>query len=103
LTVPEKTWIERELARDAALIGVPVRHNVWRNITNPTVLQFGAIGIVLNLFGTCLVLFAPAVLSARAGLDTHAIGHLITGGGMPGVLGVLFVGWKFGPPRRSTP
>jgi ACS family tartrate transporter-like MFS transporter len=94
LTVPEKTWIERELARDAALIGVPVRHNVWRNITNPTVLQFGAIGIVLNLFGTCLVLFAPAVLSARAGLDTHAIGHLVTGGGMLGVLGVLFVGWN---------
>ncbi|MEP6885879.1 MAG: MFS transporter [Gammaproteobacteria bacterium] len=94
LTVPEKTWIERELAQDAALIGAPARHNVWGTITNPMVLLFGAIGVVLNLFGTCLTLFAPAVLSARAGLDTQAVGHLVTGGGMLGVIGVLFVGWN---------
>jgi ACS family tartrate transporter-like MFS transporter len=93
LTVPEKTWIEHELAQDASLIGAPVRHNVWATITNPTVLLFGAIGIVLNLFGACLVLFAPAVLSARAGLDAQATGDLVTGGGILGVIGVLFVGW----------
>jgi ACS family tartrate transporter-like MFS transporter len=58
------------------------------------VLLFGAIGVVLNLFGACLTLFAPAVLSARAGLDTQPIGNLVTGGGMLGVIGVLFVGWN---------
>jgi MFS transporter, ACS family, tartrate transporter len=94
LTVPEKTWIERELAQDAALISTPARHNVWGNITNPMVLLFGALGLVLNLFGTCLTLFAPAVLSARAGLDTQSIGNVVTGGGMLGVIGVLFVGWN---------
>jgi len=93
LTIPEKTWITRELAQDAALIGAPVGHNVWGTVTNPMVLLFGAIGIVLNLFGACLTLFAPAVLSARAGLDTHTLGNLVTGGGMLGVIGVLFVGW----------
>jgi MFS transporter, ACS family, tartrate transporter len=94
LTLPEKTWIEHELAQDANLIGAPVRHNVWATITNPTVLLFGAIGIVLNLFGACLVLFAPAVLAARAGLDAQATDDLVTGGGILGVIGVLFVGWN---------
>jgi ACS family tartrate transporter-like MFS transporter len=94
LTVPEKTWIQRELARDAALIGAPDRHNVWVTLRNPMVLLLGAIGLLLNFFGIGLSLFAPAVLSARAGLDTQAIGHLVTGGGMLGVIGVLFVGWN---------
>jgi ACS family tartrate transporter-like MFS transporter len=94
LTVPEKTWIQRELARDAALIGAPIRQNVWATVSNPMVLLLGAIGFLLNVFGIGLSLFAPAVLSARAGLDTQAIGHLVTGGGMLGVIGVLFVGWN---------
>lgn len=94
LTVPEKTWIQRELARDAALIGAPVGHNVWATVSNPMILLLGTLGILLNFFGNGLVLFAPAVLSARTGLDTQAIGYLVAGGGMLGVIGVLFVGWN---------
>jgi hypothetical protein len=30
----------------------------------------------------------------RAGLDTQAIGHLITDGGILGLIGILFVGWS---------
>jgi ACS family tartrate transporter-like MFS transporter len=93
LTIPEKTWIQRELARDAALIGVPVRHNLRAVLGNPMVLLLGAIGMLVNGAGAGLVLSAPAVLSVRAGLDTHSIGHLVTGGGILGVIGVLFVGW----------
>jgi len=94
LTDPEKTWLQRELARDAALIGPPARHNVWATLRNPMVILLGAIGLLGNLFGNGLSLFAPAVLSIRAGLDTQAIGHLVVGGGMLGVSGVLFVGWN---------
>ena len=94
LTVPEKSWLQRELARDAALIGAPVRHNVWATLRNPMVFLLGAIGLLLNVFGIGLSLFAPAVLSIRAGLDTHAIGQLVAAGGMLGVIGVLFVGWN---------
>jgi MFS transporter, ACS family, tartrate transporter len=94
LTVPEKTWIENELARDAALIGAPVRHSVWAALGNPKVLLFGAIGLLGNGAGFGLILSGPAVLSVRAGLDTQAIGHLVAGGGILGLIGILFVGWN---------
>ena len=54
---------------------------------------FGAIGLLGNGAALGLILSAPAVLSIRAGLDTQAIGHLVTGGGILGVIGILFVGW----------
>lgn len=94
LTDPEKNWLQHELTRDAALIGAPVRHSVWSALGNPMVLLFGAIGLLINLFGAALTLFAPTVLAARAGLDTQAIGHLVASGGVLGVIGVLFVGWN---------
>jgi ACS family tartrate transporter-like MFS transporter len=94
LTEPERNWIQHELAREAALIGAPVRHNLRAAISNPMVLLLGAIGLLINAAGTGFVLSAPAVLTVRAGLDTHAIGHLVTGGGILGVIGVLFVGWN---------
>jgi MFS transporter, ACS family, tartrate transporter len=94
LTDPERNWIQHELAREAALIGAPVRHNLRAAISNPMVLLLGAIGLLINAAGAGFVLSAPAVLTERASLDTHAIGHLVTGGGILGVIGVLFVGWN---------
>jgi len=94
LTEPEKSWIEHHLTRDAALIGAPVRHSLWAALANPKVLLLGAIGLLGNGAGTGLILSAPAVLSVRAGLDTQAIGHLVTSGGVLGLLGILFVGWN---------
>lgn len=93
LTDQEKTWIQCELERDAALIGAPVEHSVLAILRNPMVALLGTIGLLLYGSGIGLSLFAPTVLSARAGLDTQAIGHLVSSGGMLGVVGVLFVGW----------
>jgi ACS family tartrate transporter-like MFS transporter len=94
LSDPEKSWLQRALARDAALIGLPARHSVWAPLRNPMVLLLGSIGLMLNLSGLGMTLFAPTVLSIRAGLDTQTIGHLVTAGGVLGVMGGLFVGWN---------
>lgn len=94
LTVSEKAWIDHALARDAALIGTPVRHSVWAVLGNPNVVMLGFLGLLLNGAGTGLILSAPAVLSIRAGLDTHAVGALVAAGGMLGLIGILFVGWN---------
>ncbi len=94
LTEWERSWIQRELADEAALIGPPVRHNVRAALSNPMVLLFGSIGLLGNVAGTGLVLSAPAVLSLRAGLDTHSTGHLVAGCGILGIIGVLLAGWN---------
>jgi ACS family tartrate transporter-like MFS transporter len=94
LTQRERTWIQHELANEAALIGAPVRHNLRAAFGNPMVLLLGAIGLLLNAAGTGFVLSAPAVLSMRAGLDTRSIGHLVAGCGILGIIGVLFAGWN---------
>jgi MFS transporter, ACS family, tartrate transporter len=94
LTDAEKTWLQRELARDAVLIGAPLRHGVWSALGNPMVVLLGVTGLLLNGFGAGLTLFAPAVLANRAGLDTQSIGHLVAAGGMLGVICILFVGWN---------
>ena len=93
LTDPERTWIQRELARDAAAIGAPVRHTLWSALRSPMVLLLGAAGLLGNGAGNGLILSAPTVLSIRAGLETQAMGHLVTVGGILGVIGILFVGW----------
>jgi ACS family tartrate transporter-like MFS transporter len=36
----------------------------------------------------------PAVLAARAGLDAHDIGHLVSAGGVIGTICILFAGWN---------
>ena len=94
LTEPERNWIQNELAKEVALIGAPVRHTLRAAFSNPMVPLLGAIGLLLNAAGTGFVLSAPAVLTARAGLDTQAIGQLVAGCGMIGVICVLFAGWN---------
>ena len=90
----EKAWIHGELARDAALIGAPVRHTLLAAFANPKVLLLGMIGCLGNGAGNGLALSAPAVLAAGAGLDTLHIGYLVSSGGILGVLCVLFAGWN---------
>ena len=82
----EKGWIQRELARDAALIGAPVRHNRLAAFANPRVLLLGAIGLLGNGAGNGLLLSAPAVLVAGTGLDTLHVGSLVSLGGGLGVV-----------------
>jgi ACS family tartrate transporter-like MFS transporter len=93
LTEAEKKWIQRELERDRALIGEPVRHNLLAPFANPKVLLLGLICFLLNGSCNALLLSAPAVLSAGTGLDTLRIGYVVTSGGILGVMCVLFAGW----------
>src|SRR6478609_8453852 len=81
----EKEWIRRELARDAALIGAPVRHNLLAAFANPKILLLGSLGFLTNGAGGGLLLSAPAVLIAGAGLDTTQVGSLVSLGGALGV------------------
>ena len=90
----EKAWIHRELARDAALIGAPVRHNLLAAFANPRVLLLGAIGLLGNGAGNGLLLSAPAVLIAGTGLDTLQVGSLVSIGGGLGVVCIFIAGWN---------
>lgn len=93
LAAPEKAWIEGELARDAVLIGEPVRHNLLAAFSNPMVFLLGTIGLLANAAGNAVVLSAPAVLTAGTGLDKHYIGYLVSAGGLIGVSCILIAGW----------
>src|SRR6185295_2435539 len=90
----EKEWIRRELARDAALIGEPVRHNLLAAFANPRVLLFGLIGLLGNAAGNGLLLSAPAVLIAGTGFATRQAGSLVSIGGALGVVCILIAGWN---------
>jgi ACS family tartrate transporter-like MFS transporter len=90
----EKEWIRRELARDAALIGAPVRHNLLAAFANPRVLLLGAIGLLGNGAGNGLLLSAPAMLIAGTGLDTTHVGSLVSLGGGLGVVCIIIAGWN---------
>ena len=90
----EKEWIRRELARDAALIGAPVRHNLLAAFANPRVLLLGSIGFLGNGAGNGLLLSAPAVLIAGAGLDTTQVASLVSIGGGLGVVCIFIAGWN---------
>jgi ACS family tartrate transporter-like MFS transporter len=94
LAEPEKAWIDRELSRDSALIGDPVRHSLLAAFANPKVLLLGAIGCVGNGASNGLLLSAPAVLVAGTGLDVRHVGYLVSSGGALGVVCVLIAGWK---------
>jgi len=90
----EKEWIHRELARDAALIGDPVRHSLLAAFANPRVLLLGSLGFLGNGAGNGLLLSAPAVLIAGTGLDTMQVGSLVSLGGGLGVVCIFIAGWN---------
>ena len=93
LSDPEKRWFDDALARDATLIGAPIRHNLLDTLMHPMVFLLGMIGFVLNAASVGLALSAPAVLIERAGLGTAQAGHLITLGGLLGAVSMLIAGW----------
>ena len=93
LDTREKAWIAQALARDAALIGTPDRHDVLTILSNPMVWLLGCTGLLLNGAMTGFSLSAPAVLAANAGLSTKAIGWLVSLGGFTGALVILLAGW----------
>src|SRR4029079_18115236 len=90
----EKEWIHRDLARDAALIGHPVRHNLLAAFANPNVLLLGSLGFLGNGAGHGLFVWAPAVLSAGTGRATVHVGSLVSLGGSLGVVCIVIAGWN---------
>ena len=90
----EKEWIRRELARDAALIGDPVRHSLLAAFANPRVLLLGSLGFLGNGAGNGLLLSAPAVLIAGTGFATTQVGSLVSLGGGLGVVCIFIAGWN---------
>jgi MFS transporter, ACS family, tartrate transporter len=94
LTDAEKEWIHCELARDAELIGAPVRHNLLAAFSNPRVLLLGAAGFFGNAAGGGLLLSAPALLIASTGLSTRLTGLMVSVGGALGVLVIIVAGWR---------
>ena len=94
LTDREKEWIRCEMARDAALLGAPARHNLFAAFANPRVLLLGSLGFLCNGAGNGLLLSAPAVLIAGTGLDARQVGSLVSFGGGLGVLCIIIAGWN---------
>lgn len=94
LSDPERYWVQRELAHHATRIAAPAQHNLLASLSNPLVLLLGLMGMLGNAAVFGLILSAPTVLSISAGLGTQAIGHLVTAGGILGVVVILFVGWN---------
>lgn len=94
LSVAEKTHLADELARDAALVGEPARHDLRGALTNPVVLLLGAIGLFGNLSAVGLILTAPAVLTDAAGMNAVEIGYLVSASGIFGIVAILAAGWN---------
>lgn len=93
LTDPEKNWIRRRLAGDAARIGEPAGHHLLAALRNPLVLQLALIGFLTIGSYIAFALSAPALLAAATGLDARRVGYLIGLGGILGVGSQLLVGW----------
>ena len=73
---------------------MPVRHSLLAAFTNPRVLLLGSVGFLGNGAGNGLLLSAPAVLIAGAGLDTMQVASLVSIGGGLGVVCIFIAGWN---------
>ena len=72
LSEPERRWLQRTLAEEAASIGEPGSHNVLAAFRNPRVLMLGVIAFLMLGATTSLNLSAPAVLIGWHGSRYHA-------------------------------
>ena len=92
LSEPERKWLQRTLAEEAAGIGEPSSHNVLAAFRNPRALMLGVIAFLLLGATTSFNLSAPAVLIAGTGLDTTRVGYLVSAGGLVGAIVMLVTG-----------
>jgi ACS family tartrate transporter-like MFS transporter len=88
----ERAWIEGTLAREAAAIGEPARHDVLASLCNPKVLLLAAAGFFYLGATNTLALSTPLVLLALTGLDTVHVGYVVTIGGVIGAIVMLVAG-----------
>ncbi len=92
LTAPERAWIQGELAREQARIGVPARHNVLAAFANSRVLLLGVIVFLLIGAITTFILSAPMILAGATGLAPKPVGYLVSLGGLVGAIVMLLAG-----------
>jgi ACS family tartrate transporter-like MFS transporter len=93
LTDPEKDWLSRRLASDAALLSEPVDHSLRRAITNPVVLGFGLVNFLHLGAMYALTLSAPMYLDQTTHLGPARVGYLIAAAGLLGAVSMMFNGW----------
>jgi MFS transporter, ACS family, tartrate transporter len=93
LSEPEKKWLQKTLAEEAAGIGEPSSHNVFAAFRNTRVLMLGVIAFLMLGATTSFTLSAPAVLMSGTGLDTTHVGYLVSAGGLIGAFTMLLAGW----------
>ena len=92
LSSEERTWIERELTREAAAIGEPRVSNVLAALTHPVVLRLGLFGLLTVGASITLTLFVPQLLRQQARLDPILIGWIVSAGDTLAAIGVLVCG-----------
>jgi ACS family tartrate transporter-like MFS transporter len=92
LSAPEKDWIARRLAADAALTGAQ-DHGFWRALVHPRVLQLGAVNFLLLGGFYAFTLSAPTVLDGATHLGAAKVGYLIAFSGVLGAAAMVANGW----------
>ena len=93
LAARERDWIERELAREAAVAGAPAEHRLTAALRNPQVLQLAMIGCLTIGGYVAFLLFLPSILTADTGLDARHVGYLTSLAGLLVFVGMLASGW----------
>jgi len=93
LAEPERAWLQRELAREAASFGAQAERHIMTALRNPQVLQLAVIGCLTIGGYVAFLLFLPSILLSATGLATKQIGYLTSLGGMLGFAGMLASGW----------
>lgn len=93
LTDPEKNWLSRRLASDAAKLVEPVDHSLRHAIGNPVVLGFGLVYFLHLGSMYALTLSAPMYLDQTTHLGPARVGYLIAAAGLLGAFSMIFNGW----------
>ncbi|AUW59768.1 MFS transporter [Sphingobium sp. SCG-1] len=92
LSDEERSWIERELAREAEEIGEPARHNIFAALANPTVLRLGFFGMLTVGASIALTLSAPQLLHDETQFDPVLIGWIVSAANTLGAIAMLVCG-----------
>ncbi len=94
LSSDQKSWIERRLAADAAVLGsAEAHHGFLKALVNPVVLKMGALNFLLLGSFYAFTLSAPAVLVQATHLSVTKVGFLVAGGGLLGAAAMLLNSW----------
>ncbi|OYQ33087.1 hypothetical protein CHU93_03280 [Sandarakinorhabdus cyanobacteriorum] len=93
LNQAEKSWLTGALATDAAAINGPQHGSLLRALADPTILGLGCAWLLIAGPVNAYLYSMPQVLGEQTGLDTGAVGQLVTLGGITGALVLLVLGW----------